>query len=189
MRDNEITAATLFINADAKGQILVCEEGLSFWGGVDPDTARIIDVHHPNYGDIVSRKIVMMSSSRGSCSGSGVLLQLALKGLAPAALIFCEPESILTLGAIISDRLFDCPIPIIRLERRLYSALSLEKEAEIKDLTLVYSQKRVSLSLPNIDNLKLTKNDLQMLDGNEGPAKKVAMEVISLMATIFLLFL
>ena len=166
MRDNENTAATLFINADAKGQILVCEEGLSFWGGVDPDTARIIDVHHPNYGEFVCGKILMMSSSRGSCSGSGVLLQLALKGLAPAALIFWEPESILTLGAIISDRLFDCPIPIIKLERGLYKDLSFEKEDEIKNLTLIYLQKRVPLSLPHFDKLKLTKNDTQMLVGD-----------------------
>ena len=184
MRDNENTAATLFINADAKGQILVCEEGLSFWGGVDPDTAKIIDVHHPNYGELVAGKIVMMSSSRGSCSGSGVLLQLARKGLAPAALIFWKPESILTLGAIISDRLFSCPVPTIRLPRTLYKALSLAKEAEIKDLTLVYSKKRIPLSLPSIENLRLTKNDIQMLDGSEGPAKQVAMEVICLMASI-----
>ena len=184
MRDNETTVATLFIKADAKGEILVCEEGLSFWGGVDPDTAKIVDAHHPNYGEFVSGKIVMMSSSRGSCSGSGVLLQLALKGLAPAALIFWEPESILTLGAIISDRLFDCPIPIIRLERRLYKDLSVAKEAEIKNLTLVYLQKRVPLSLPHIDKLKLTENDTKMLVGDKGPAKKIAMEVISLMATI-----
>ncbi|MDG2474853.1 MAG: aconitase X [Paracoccaceae bacterium] len=184
MTDNENTAATLFVNADAKGQILVCEEGLSFWGGVDPDTAKIIDVHHPNYGELVTGKIVMMSSSRGSCSGSGVLLQLARKGLAPAALIFWKPESILTLGAIISDRLFSCPVPTIRLSRTLYKALSLAKEAEIKDLTLVYSKKRISLSLPSIENLRLTKNDIQMLDGSEGPAKQIAMEVICLMASI-----
>ena len=182
MIDNENTAATIFVNADAKGEILVCKEGLSFWGGVDPETAKIIDVHHPNFGEFVSGKIVMMSSSRGSCSGSGVLLQLALKGLAPAAIIFFNSESILTLGAIISDKLFNCPIPIIRLQRELYEALSTAKEAEIKDLALVYSQKRVSLSLPNIKNLKLTENDIEMLEGNEGPAKKIAIEIISLMA-------
>ncbi|MEC8660469.1 MAG: hypothetical protein VXY12_01885, partial [Pseudomonadota bacterium] len=27
--------------------ILVCNEGISLWGGVDPQTGRIIDAHHP----------------------------------------------------------------------------------------------------------------------------------------------
>ena len=41
----------------------------------------------------------MMPSSRGSCSGSGVLLALALAIEAPAALIFSEPEEVLSLRA------------------------------------------------------------------------------------------
>ena len=41
MTDNENTAATIFVNADAKGEILVCKEGLSFWGGVDPELSLI----------------------------------------------------------------------------------------------------------------------------------------------------
>ena len=184
MVDDKNTVALLLVKADAKGKILVCKEGLSFWGGVDPDTAQIIDAHHPNYGELIAGRIVMMSSSRGSCSGSGVLLQLARKGLAPAALIFCESESILTLGAIICDKLFDCPVPTVRVSRGLYKALSRVNEAEIKDLTLFYSKNKVSLSLPSWDNLKLTLADIHMLKGRAGPTKKIAMEVICLMATI-----
>ena len=55
---------------DVTGEILVCPEGLSFWGGVDPNTGVIIDIHHPCHQQIITRKILMMPSSRGSCSGS-----------------------------------------------------------------------------------------------------------------------
>jgi hypothetical protein len=34
----------------ACGDILVCHEGISFWGGVDPETGQIIDAHHPDHG-------------------------------------------------------------------------------------------------------------------------------------------
>ena len=71
----------------ASGDIIFLEDGLSFWGGVDPDSGTIIDTHHPACGQSVTGKVVAMPTSRGSCSGSGVLLALALNGLAPAALI------------------------------------------------------------------------------------------------------
>ena len=82
----------------ASGDVIFLEHGLSFWGGVDPDSGTIIDTHHPACGQSVTGKVVAMPTSRGSCSGSGVLLELALNGLAPAALIFGEAEEILTLG-------------------------------------------------------------------------------------------
>ena len=75
----------LLAGGTARGPVLACEEGLSFWGGVDPDTGVIIDAHHPDHGASVAGKILLMPTSRGSCSGSGVLLQLSLSGLAPAA--------------------------------------------------------------------------------------------------------
>ena len=44
----------------AGGDILVCHEGISFWGGVDPDTGRIIDAHHPNHGALLAQRVVMI---------------------------------------------------------------------------------------------------------------------------------
>ena len=78
----------ILIAGDASGEVLAFAEGLSFWGGVDPETGRIIDVHHPNHGASVAGKVLLMPTSRGSCSGSGVLLQLSLNAIAPAALVF-----------------------------------------------------------------------------------------------------
>ncbi len=92
----------MLTKGDVTGEILVCSEGLSFWGGVDPETGAIIDIHHPCHQKIISGKILMMPSSRGSCSGSGVLLELSFKNIAPAAIIFCEAEEILSLGALVS---------------------------------------------------------------------------------------
>ena len=87
------SAGKILIQADISGEILLCPEGLSFWGGVDPETGTIIDIHHPCYQQNISGKILMMPSSRGSRSGSGVLLELCLKNIAPAAIIFHEAEN------------------------------------------------------------------------------------------------
>ena len=85
--------------------VLVCDEGLSFWGGVNADTGEIQDVLHPQFGASLRGRVVMMPTSRGSCSGSGVLLNLALNGNAPAAFIFREEEEVLTLRRLCHARI------------------------------------------------------------------------------------
>ena len=167
---------------EAKGQVVTCKEGLSFWGGVDPDTGVIIDVHHPNHGEILAGKIVLMPTSRGSCSGSGVLLQLARNGFAPKALVFRETEDILTLGAFIAARLFNSHIAVLRLATEIYDALSTSKEAEINDNTLHFLGQSIPLNLPSTQSLQLNKSDLDILEGCDGQARQIAMEVICLMA-------
>ena len=112
------------VAGEAEGEVLAFAEGISFWGGIDPESGRIIDIHHPNHGQSVAGKILLMPTSRGSCSGSGVLLQLALDGNAPAALVFCEAEEILTLGALVAGRVFGHPVPVLRLGRAEYDALA-----------------------------------------------------------------
>ena len=43
-------------------------EPLSFWGGFDQDTGRIIDRHHPQFDTTLTGRVVLMSRSRGSSS-------------------------------------------------------------------------------------------------------------------------
>ena len=174
--------ATLFVRNDTGGEVLTCREGLSFWGGVDPDTGVIIDTHHPDHGASLAGRIVLMPSSRGSCSGSGVLLQLSRNGKAPAALVFREAEDILTLGAIISARLFDRPVAVLRLPAETYEALSRAAEAEIKGNTLLFAERQVELSRPQTRGLRLSETDRDRLAGRDGQARQIAMEVLCLMA-------
>ena len=68
-------------------------------------------------------RIVMMPTSRGSCTGSGVLLELLLNGHAPAALLFRAPEDILTLGALIAGRMFGKHLAVLRLNAEEYEAV------------------------------------------------------------------
>jgi predicted aconitase/predicted aconitase with swiveling domain len=174
--------ATIYVQNEVDSDIVVCNEGLSFWGGVDPDTGVIIDNHHPNCGEELSGKIVLMPTSRGSCSGSGVLLQLAQNGKAPAAIIFRESEDILTLGAMIAERLFNKKIAILRLEPQIYEILSEQKSAKIDGLKLFFSSTSIDLFQPNLNKICLSNSDKKILAGDKGEATKIAMEVLCLMA-------
>ena len=178
MLDDTHTKAEVLVKSNAKGKIFVCDEGLSFWGGVDPATGFIIDIHHPNHGSLLSGQFVLMPTSRGSCSGSGVLLQLAQNGLAPSALIFYEPEEILTLGAIVADQLFGKKIAVLRVSKGVYSELSEAHQAEILENTLIFGSNAINLRELNIGTLDLSTNDRRVLNGEHGDAQKIAMETI-----------
>jgi len=100
----------------ATGPVLVLAEPVSFWGGVDPDTGRIIDVHHPQRGQSVSGVILAMPAGRGSSSSSSVLAEMLRRGTGPAGILMREPDEILVLGAIVAGLMYGASCPMAVLE-------------------------------------------------------------------------
>ncbi|ENN88405.1 hypothetical protein RHSP_75692 [Rhizobium freirei PRF 81] len=172
------------VSGTAAGAVVVMKEPLSFWGGVDPRTGAVIDVHHSSHGTAIGGAVLLMPGSRGSCSGSGVLLDLALSGKGPAALVFPGPEDTLTLGAIVAQELFGCNMPVIRLSRATFELLASAKEAAITANSITADGGRIQIPLIELshEELILTTNDLRLLGDEEGVAAKIAMRIICSMA-------
>ncbi len=166
----------------AAGQVIAAGEALSFWGGVDPATGKVIDVHHPLHGVTITGGVLMMPSSRGSCTGSGVLLDLALTGRAPAALIFSEAEDVLTLGALIAAEMFETSLPVLRVSRDAFAALCREKTARISETAIETDALTIPVTPPATAALDLTDDDRAMLDGRDGIAVQLAMRITTAMA-------
>ncbi|MFK0276949.1 aconitase X [Ensifer sp. NPDC090286] len=175
-------SARSILSGSADGPVIATEEALSFWGGVDPATGRVIDVHHPLHGLCLTGGILMMPSSRGSCTGSGVLLDMALTGRAPAALVFSEAEDVLTLGALIAAEMFGKPLPVLRLSRDAFKALSQAKTARISDTAIEADGLAIPVAPPATTALDLSDDDRAMLDGRDGIAVQQAMRIIAAMA-------
>jgi predicted aconitase/predicted aconitase with swiveling domain len=106
---------TAYINGQATGTLLPSSEPLSFWGGVNPSTGEIVDRHHELSGRYLECSVLAIPSGRGSCSASGVILELLRNGKGPNAIIFERQEEILTLGVMIAEEIFGLAIPIVRL--------------------------------------------------------------------------
>ncbi len=174
--------ARSILSGTATGPIIAAGEALSFWGGVDPASGRVIDVHHPLHGVTITGGILMMPSSRGSCTGSGVLLDLALTGRAPAALIFSEAEDVLTLGALIAAEMFGKSLPVLRLSHEAYDALCRAETATISDTAIEADGLVIPVSPPATSALDLTENDRAMLDGRDGIAVQLALRITVAMA-------
>jgi predicted aconitase with swiveling domain len=100
---------------DARAGALVLDEPLSFWGGVDPASGRIIDRHHPQHGRSVAGRILVMPSGRGSSSSSSVLAEAVRAGTGPAGIVLREPDGIVALGALVAAELYGSEVPVVVL--------------------------------------------------------------------------
>jgi len=175
-------SARFILPGRAEGEILASSEPLSFWGGVDPATGRVIDVHHPLAGQSMAGRILVMPGTRGSCTGSGVLLEMALNGHAPAALVFAEPEDVVTLGAMIAAGMFGTPLPVLRLTPEAHARLAQAKTARITEDGLEADGLTLPVAPQATGALELTDHDRAMLEGAEGEATAQAMRILCAMA-------
>lgn len=87
----------------ANGELIVSKNPLSFLGGVDPKTGKIIDSNHDLYGESIKNKILFIPSGKGSTVGSYVIFQMKKNGMAPKAIICLNAEPIIATGAIMSN--------------------------------------------------------------------------------------
>lgn len=86
----------------AKGQVIVTSEPISFLGGVDPATGRVIDREHELYQENLKDKILVIPSGKGSTVGSYVIYQMAKNQTAPRGIVAMEAEPIIATGAIMA---------------------------------------------------------------------------------------
>ena len=87
----------------ASGEALVSRMGISFYGGVDPETGRVTEAGHDLEGQSLAGKVLVFPSGKGSTVGSYILYRLKHNGHAPAAIINAECETIIAVGCIISE--------------------------------------------------------------------------------------
>ena len=87
----------------ATGEALVTSMGISFFGGVDPDTGIVVEQGHELEGQSISGKVLVFPSGKGSTVGSYTLYRLKLNGVAPAAIVNAECETITAVGCIIAE--------------------------------------------------------------------------------------
>ncbi len=87
----------------AEAEALVTTMPISFYGGVDPNTGVVIEKGHELNGVSIKDKVLVFPQGKGSTVGSYTLYRLKKNGVAPAAMINRETETIVAVGAIISE--------------------------------------------------------------------------------------
>ena len=78
-------------------------------------------------------KILLIPNGRGSCSGSGIMLEMIRQKTAPAALISIEAESIIALGSVIGKQLYGRVVPLYTLKREDYDSIATGEKVSIQE--------------------------------------------------------
>ena len=87
----------------ATGEALVSSMGISFFGGVDPESGVVVERDHELEGQSISGKVLVFPTGKGSTVGSYTLYRLKRAGNGPIAIINAECETITAVGCIIAE--------------------------------------------------------------------------------------
>jgi predicted aconitase/predicted aconitase with swiveling domain len=182
----------------AQGPLLYSDTPLSFWGGVHPATGEVIDRHHPLSGQVITGQVLAIPSGRGSCTGSSVLMEIILNGHGPAALVLEQPDEILALGAIVAELVFGHPLPVVSVGTEGFAQLrgaqwvSLQADGQLTaisdpgppDALPVAAPANPAPSRARPHGIHLSPADQAILDGAEGRARQVALQIVLRMAQL-----
>ncbi|GAI19265.1 unnamed protein product [marine sediment metagenome] len=86
----------------ARGEAIVSKEPIGFYGGIDPKTGVVIEKGHELEGKSVKDKILVFPQGKGSTVGSYIIYGLKKNGVAPAAIVNKETETIVATGVILA---------------------------------------------------------------------------------------
>jgi len=86
----------------AEGEAIVSKEPIGFYGGIDAKTGIVIEKGHELDGQSVKGKILVFPQGKGSTVGSYIIYGLKMNGVAPAAIVNQETETIVATGVILA---------------------------------------------------------------------------------------
>ncbi len=86
----------------ATGEAIVSRSPIGFYGGIDPKTGIVIEKGHELEGQSVKGRVLVFPQGKGSTVGSYVIYGLKKNGVAPAAIVNKETETIVATGVILA---------------------------------------------------------------------------------------
>lgn len=119
------------VAGEARGEVVWTDEPLSFWGGFDPKTGRVVDRHHGLHGRELTGTVLVLPAGRGSSTSSGVLLESVRAGTAPAALITSRLDPILVLGLVVATELYGRAPALVQVDEQTFRLLRAAGEVTV----------------------------------------------------------
>jgi len=86
-----------------EAEAIVTKEGISFYGGIDPDTGKVVEVGHELEGKSITGKVLVFPTGKGSTVGSYTMYRMKKNNMAPAAIVNKQIDTIIAVGCIISE--------------------------------------------------------------------------------------
>lgn len=100
--DGVIARGVGLVPGVARGAVAASTEPVGV-ARIDPATGVLHEPGHPLDGRPLAGKVLVCPAGKGSSSGSYVLLNLARRGLAPAAIVAGRADAVLIAGAVLGE--------------------------------------------------------------------------------------
>lgn len=113
------------------GRSLRIDPPISFWGDVDPANGTLLVARGLKAGTSIASTILMLATPRGSSSSSAVMLELARRNLAPAAVILHDMDAILGIGAIVAAEMGWNAPPFLRIAAGEFARLPQDADCSV----------------------------------------------------------
>ncbi len=93
--------------------VLRLDQALSFWGGLDPQTGIICDKRHPQFGESIAGRELLLERTRGSTSSPGVLVETIRLGNGPAKIVVGEADMTILSAVFVANELYGIEVPVV----------------------------------------------------------------------------
>jgi predicted aconitase with swiveling domain len=122
-RSDGVLPVTCLLSGTGRGTVLKLTEPLNAWGGLDADSGLIVHHSHPQRGQSVAGRVLVMPQSRGSGTNAQVFAQAWANGRGPVAVVLGAPDYVLCVGAVVSRELYRVSCPVVIADPAAYDAL------------------------------------------------------------------
>ena len=102
-------------------EALVLETPVSFWGGFDPMTGIILEASHPQRGQAIIGKALVMPYAKGSSGTPAGVAESIRVGTGPAAIVLGQPDANIAVGAKVASQLYGIDVPVIAITPAQYA--------------------------------------------------------------------
>lgn len=86
------------VGGTASGELLVCTSEIPGWGGIDTKTGNIVEIGHPQFGQSMAGKVLVIPGAKGASGWSGQFHLARMNGVAPIAVVTRHLNTKLALG-------------------------------------------------------------------------------------------
>lgn len=130
-RTSVSVAATALVAGRASGPVFVLRAPLSFWGGFDVVSGRIVDRRHPQMGLTPAGHVLVSEAGKGSSSGSSVLAEAIRLGTGPVGIVLLSRDAIVTVGAMIAAELYGKKCPVVLVQADAWQRVTTARRLDI----------------------------------------------------------
>jgi uncharacterized protein len=122
-RSDDVLQVRCLLPGTARGTVLKLTEPLNAWGGLDADTGEIVHHDHPQRGQSVAGRVLVMPQSRGSGTNAQVFAQAWASSRGPVAVVLGAADYVLCVGAVVSRELYGVTCPVVVADPVGYDAV------------------------------------------------------------------